>query len=230
MPLPTGMSLQCGGAKALGKTGLGGGGVLEGRWKVAGRVAGRVQERCWKGFQRWKGPLEGSAGRGSCDGRGVPAGFQPGVPVQKGIPVGVPAGVPASIVSPVSPAFRPLSGYTGCLAAIGTAGRVGGRAACARGQCGICGGQRVGRVVGPRGGDLANECSSEAGGRGRAHVPAWSNAVVQGSEAQCGDSEPHEGGVHVSGASEKFARQEASRVHVWRWKRAAPILVIPDVP
>ena len=25
MPLPTGMSLQCGGAKALGKTGLGGG-------------------------------------------------------------------------------------------------------------------------------------------------------------------------------------------------------------
>ena len=35
MPLPTGMSLQCGGAKALGKTGLGGGGggLLEGRWK-----------------------------------------------------------------------------------------------------------------------------------------------------------------------------------------------------
>ena len=32
MPFP-GMSLQRGGAKALGKTGLGGRGVLEGRWK-----------------------------------------------------------------------------------------------------------------------------------------------------------------------------------------------------
>ena len=41
MPLPTRMSLQCGGAKALGKTDLGGKGVLEGRSK------GR-----WKRLQR----------------------------------------------------------------------------------------------------------------------------------------------------------------------------------
>ena len=27
-----------------------------------------------------------------------------------------------------------------------------------------------------------------------------------------------------------FARQEASRVHVWRWKRAALILVVRDAP
>ena len=82
MPLPTGMSLQCGGAKALGKTGpRGGGGLLEGRWK------GR-----WKACQRWKGLLEGcrkGAGRGSSARRfcwkvpleGVPAlerGFQQG--------------------------------------------------------------------------------------------------------------------------------------------------------
>ena len=37
-----------------------------------------MTERCWKGFQRWKGPLEGSVGRGSIAGRGVPAGFQQG--------------------------------------------------------------------------------------------------------------------------------------------------------
>ena len=48
MPLTTGMSLQCGGAKALGKTGLGGGGG-----------AGRSLEGCWKGVLA----LEGSAGR-----------------------------------------------------------------------------------------------------------------------------------------------------------------------
>ena len=65
MPLPRGMSLQCGGAKALGKTGLGAGGagrllegLLEGVPTLEGS-AGRVPERCWKGFQRWKGPLEG---------------------------------------------------------------------------------------------------------------------------------------------------------------------------
>ena len=75
-----------------------------------------------------------------------------------------------------------------------TAGRVGGRAAGARGQCSICRGQRVGRVAGRRGGDLANECSSEAWGPGRAHVPVYSNAVVQGSGAQCGNSERHQGG------------------------------------
>ena len=61
-------------------------------------------------------------------------------------------------------------------------------------------------------------------------VPVWPNAVVQGSRAQCGDNERHEGGVHVSGPSEWSARQEATRVHVWRWKRAAPILVVSDVP
>ena len=95
MPLPTGMSLQCGGAKALGKTGLGGGGagrVLEGGssagsvcWNGAKMLlegvlalegsAGRVR---WKGFQRWKGgssrvPPRGSSaesgsGRGSSRG------------------------------------------------------------------------------------------------------------------------------------------------------------------
>ena len=59
MPLPTGLNLQCGGAKALGKTGLGGGGAgrsLEGLLEgviALGGFAGRVPERCWKGFQRW---------------------------------------------------------------------------------------------------------------------------------------------------------------------------------
>ena len=173
MPLPTGMSLQCGGANALGKTGLGGGGAgrVAGRGSGVGRVyckgarkvmagvpalegsAGRVR---WKGFQRWKG---GSS--------------------RVSAPKGVPAGVPAGIVSPVSPAFRPLSGYSGCLAAIGTAGGVGGRAVGSRRQCSICGGQHIGRMAGPLGGDLANECNSEAWGRGRAHVPVWSNALVQ---------------------------------------------------
>ena len=88
MPLPTGMSLQCGGAKALGKTGLGGGGGGGGGggWKVAGRgsSAGRV---CWKGAKKvLEGvpALEGSAGRVRWKGfqrwkggsSGVPAGFK----------------------------------------------------------------------------------------------------------------------------------------------------------
>ena len=83
------MSLQCGGAKALGTAGLGGGGgagrlpegSVEGIPALEGS-AERVPESCWKGFQHWKGPLEGSAGRGFSDGRGVPTGFQPGVPGQ----------------------------------------------------------------------------------------------------------------------------------------------------
>ena len=55
MPLPIGMSLQFGGAKALGKTGVGVGGVMEGRWNG-----------CWKGFQRWKGLLEGCQKGAGC--------------------------------------------------------------------------------------------------------------------------------------------------------------------
>ena len=80
MPLPTGMSLQCGGAKASGKIGLGWGGC----WKVAGRVAGRGSSAgmvCWKGAKKvleGVSTLQGSAGRGSNAGRGLPAGFQQG--------------------------------------------------------------------------------------------------------------------------------------------------------
>ena len=85
MPLLTRMSLQFAGAKASGKTGLGGGGgaggspegLLEGVAAPEGSV-GRVLERCWKGFQHRKGLLEWSAGRGSSTERGVPAGFQQG--------------------------------------------------------------------------------------------------------------------------------------------------------
>ena len=65
MCLPTDMTPLSGGAKGLGKTGVGGGGC----WKVAGRDAGRgssVGRVCWKGAK--KAPegvpaLEGSAGR-----------------------------------------------------------------------------------------------------------------------------------------------------------------------
>ena len=95
VPLPKGMSLQCGEAKALGKTGLGGGGAgrsLEGlleRVRALEASARGGPETCYKGFQRqkrsrrWKGPLEGSPGRASSALRGVPAGLQPGVPAQK---------------------------------------------------------------------------------------------------------------------------------------------------
>ena len=96
MPLPTGMSLQCGGPKALGKTGLGGGGggQLAGPWRGRWRVralegsAARVPERCWKGFQRWKCPLEGSAARGSSAGRGVLASSSQGFQRRKGFQQG----------------------------------------------------------------------------------------------------------------------------------------------
>ena len=80
MPLPTGMSLQCGGAKALGKTGLGGGGgarrSVEGRWKGRSEGARKVLEGVptlegsarrvrWKGFLRWKGRSSRVPARGS---------------------------------------------------------------------------------------------------------------------------------------------------------------------
>ena len=81
-------------------------------------------------------------------------------------------------------------------------------------------------VGGPQRGDLASECTSKAGGQGCAE----SDSVVQGSGAKCGVNKRHEGGVHISGPSEGAARQEASRVHVWWWKRAAPILVVLDAP
>ena len=100
MPLPTGMSLQCGGAKALGKTGLGGG---EGCWKVAGRVArrgssagrvcckgakkvleavpaleGSVGRVHWKGFERWKGGSSKVPARGFSAERGCSRGSSRG--------------------------------------------------------------------------------------------------------------------------------------------------------
>ena len=79
MPLPTGMSLQCGGAKALGKTGLGGGG---GCWKVAGRVVGRGSSAgrvFWKGARKaLEGvpALEGGFQQGSSQGFQRRKGFQ----------------------------------------------------------------------------------------------------------------------------------------------------------
>ena len=71
MPLPTGMCMECGRAKALSKSCvLGGGGagrslegVVEGIPVLEG-TAGSVRERHGKGFQRCKGLLQGSARRG----------------------------------------------------------------------------------------------------------------------------------------------------------------------
>ena len=66
MPLPRGMCLQCGGAKALGNTGVWGGG---GCWKVVGRGAGKVLgggRDCLKGARKvLEGvpAVEGSVGR-----------------------------------------------------------------------------------------------------------------------------------------------------------------------
>ena len=141
-----------------------------GCWKVAGKGAGRgssARTFCWKGARKvveWVTALEGSAGRVRL--KGVPpmeGGFRLMVPTQNRVRVGVPTGVLAGIVSPISPTLRPLSGHCGCMAATRRAGRVGGSAAGARGQCSICGGHRVGRVAGRRRGDLASECSSQRG-------------------------------------------------------------------
>ena len=49
--------------------------------------------------------------------------------------------------------------------------------------------------------------------------------MVQVYCAQFGDNERHEAGVHISARSEGSARQEASRVHVWCWKRATPVFI-----
>ena len=58
----------------------------------AGRGAGRG---CSTGRVRWKGPLEGSAGRGFQRWKGFQQGFQQRVLAQKGVPARNPAGVPA---------------------------------------------------------------------------------------------------------------------------------------
>ena len=112
MPLPTGMSLRSGGAKALGKTGLGGGGC----WKVAVRVAGRGSSTgrgCWTGARK---VLEGVPAFEGGFHQGSSQGFQR----RKGFQLGFQQGFQRVLYHTFH--FRPLSGYSRCLAATGTAG------------------------------------------------------------------------------------------------------------
>ena len=197
MPLPAGMSLQCGGAEALGKRGLrGGGGVLEGRWKC-----------CRKGFRRWKGGSSRVLARGSSMGSSTGSSRY---------------GITRFTCIPSSFRLQWLCGrnwYSGTSRwpsrrLEGTVQHLWWIARRSRGRPARWWlGQRVQQ-------------------RSREPWPSSCSSLVisRGRGVQCGNSQRYEGGVQFSGRSEGCARQEASRVNVWRWKRAAPVLVVPDVP